>query len=229
VAVAGGEAQGRPARVAGDAGRDARQRAAQRLGVAAQRGFLGRGAGGAGQRREVARHRREVERADDGGQPDAVGVDVCAGRAPQRLAELGVLEAFFDLGALAVEVLDVGGGLVGDVGEDEAVAVDRRELAGERELRLLGVDRLGRRARGPRESSGAEKRRRRTINRSGSWRHPSGASVASATSAPSMPVAGCRASSRICSSALHIAVVRGTDTVKRAVVARNARGSSIAW
>ena len=50
----------------------------------------------------------------------------------QRLAELGVLEALLDLGAVAVEVLDSASGLVGDVGEDEAVAVDVLELAVER-------------------------------------------------------------------------------------------------
>jgi hypothetical protein len=41
-----------------------------------------------------------------------------------------------------VEVLDLRGGPLGDVAEDEAVAVDRGQLAGERELQLLGMDRL---------------------------------------------------------------------------------------
>ena len=61
--------------------------------------------------------------------PGAVGVRVGRGYAPERLAELGVLQALLDLGAVAVEVLGRGGGLVVDVGEDEAVAVDRGGLA----------------------------------------------------------------------------------------------------
>jgi hypothetical protein len=40
------------------------------------------------------------------------------------LAELCVFEAFLDLGAVAMKMLDAYGGLVVDVGEDEAVAVD---------------------------------------------------------------------------------------------------------
>ena len=92
------------------------------------------------------------------------------------MAELGIFEAFFDLGAVAVEVLDGGGVLVVDIGEGEAVAVDRGELAGERELQLLGVDRLqppGARALSL-DSSRAEKQRRRTISRSGLCFQPSG-------------------------------------------------------
>ena len=59
---------------------------------------------------------------------------------PQCLAGLGVLQALFDLRAVAVEMLDPGGVMVGDVGEDEAVAVDAVQLAVERQLKLLGVD-----------------------------------------------------------------------------------------
>ena len=62
----------------------------------------------------------------------------------QRLAELGLFEALLDLGAVAVEMLDPDGRLPVDVGEDEAVAVDQGDLAVERELQLLGVDRLER-------------------------------------------------------------------------------------
>jgi hypothetical protein len=43
-----------------------------------------------------------------------------------------------------------------------------------------------------------------------------------------MSVAGCQASSGIGSSAPHIAVVRGTDTVKRAALARSARSGPTA-
>jgi hypothetical protein len=173
VAVAGGEAQRRLAGVARDAGGDAEQREAQCLGVAAQRRSVGGTAGGGGERREVTEHRGEVERGRRGGHPDAVGVGVAGGQAPQRLTELGVLEAFLDLGAVAVEVLDAGGGFVGDVGQDEAVAVDGCELAGERELELLGSIVRSRLARGLRDSSRAEKQRRRTISRSGSCFQPS--------------------------------------------------------
>ena len=41
-----------------------------------------------------------------------------------------------------MEVLDPGGRLPVDVGEDEAVAVDGVDLSVERELELVGVDRL---------------------------------------------------------------------------------------
>jgi len=58
----------------------------------------------------------------------------------QCLAELGLLEALLDLGAVAVEVLDARGVAV-EVADDEAVAVDGGDLAAERELELLGVDR----------------------------------------------------------------------------------------
>src|SRR5918992_756313 len=61
VAVASGEPEGGGAGVVGDAGGDAEQGAAQRLGVSAQRCFVWRGAGGGGERREGAQHRREGE------------------------------------------------------------------------------------------------------------------------------------------------------------------------
>ena len=61
------------------------------------------------------------------------------GRRGSAWPSLASLRRFLDLGAVAVEVLDLFGGLVG---EDEAVAVDRGEPAGERELQLLGMDRL---------------------------------------------------------------------------------------
>jgi hypothetical protein len=58
-------------------------------------------------------------------------------------AELCVLEALLDLGASAVEVLDLGGGLLvaGDVGDDEARRTSSRALAVEHHLQLLGRDR----------------------------------------------------------------------------------------
>jgi len=61
----------------------------------------------------------------------------------QRLAELCLLEALLDLGAVAVEVLDLPcRALVAwDVGEDEALAKAVALLAVEAELELAGVDR----------------------------------------------------------------------------------------
>jgi hypothetical protein len=41
-----------------------------------------------------------------GGHPHAVGVDVARWQVAQRLTGLCVLEAFFDLGAVAVMMLD---------------------------------------------------------------------------------------------------------------------------
>ena len=82
---------------------------------------------------------------------------VAGGRVAQGLGELGVLEAFLDLGAVAVEVFDPGGVLGVDVGEDEAVAVDLFELAVERQGELVGIDRLQPpRAARPRDLGGAE-------------------------------------------------------------------------
>ena len=61
---------------------------------------------------------------------------------PQRVAELGVLEALFDLRALAMKLLHLSGGpLLGrDVGDDEAVGVGGVELPVEHHLQLLGRD-----------------------------------------------------------------------------------------
>lgn len=63
---------------------------------------------------------------------------------PQRLAELCVLEALFDLRTLPVEVLDLDGGLVlrRDVADDEAVGIGGVELTVEHHLQLLRRDRL---------------------------------------------------------------------------------------
>jgi hypothetical protein len=58
------------------------------------------------------------------------------------LAELCILQAFLDLGAVAMEVLDPDGRLIVDVGEDEAVAVDLAGLPFEQQRELLGMDRL---------------------------------------------------------------------------------------
>ena len=129
VAVAGGEPEDRASGAADDPGGDVEQDPAQRVGVAAQRRVLGRGAGRAGGRGEVADPGGDVEGEQRGGHPDAVGVDVAGREVAQRLAGLAVLEAFFDLGAVAVVVLDPRGVLVGVVGEDEAVAVDGVDLA----------------------------------------------------------------------------------------------------
>jgi hypothetical protein len=60
---------------------------------------------------------------------------------------------------------------VGDVGEDEAVAVNLFDLAAQRERELIGVDRLEPPSL---EISRALKPTRRTISRSGSWRQPAG-------------------------------------------------------
>ena len=73
-------------------------------------------------------------------QPDAVGVQVRQRQAPEADAELGVLDAFLDLRAVAVVVLDRRGVAV-EVGEDEAVAVDDVGLAGQPEVELLARDR----------------------------------------------------------------------------------------
>ena len=151
---------------------------------------------------------------------------VAGGQVAQGLAELGVLETFLDLGAVAVEVFDPGGVLGVDVGEDEAVAVDLFELAVERQGELVGMDRLQPpRAAQPRDLGGAEadapddEPQRLVapavgrIARRGDLR--AGLSVASL-----------QACSGICASAFHIAVVRGTETVKRARSARSPSSSS---
>jgi hypothetical protein len=71
---------------------------------------------------------------------------VGAGHAPQRLAELGVLEALFDLRAVAMEVLDCDRRVLGDVGGDEAVAVGALDLPAGQQRELIGMDPLRRRA-----------------------------------------------------------------------------------
>ena len=90
---------------------DAEQQLPERLGVAAQwRALVGGLAGGAGGGADVAYPGADVERQQAAAQPQAVGVQVAGGQVPQRVAELGVLEALFDLRTLAVKVLDLSGG-----------------------------------------------------------------------------------------------------------------------
>src|SRR5215218_10765814 len=106
VTEAGREAEDQAPARADDAGGDAEQQAPQRLRRAAQGRSLRRPAGRSGLGAEVAGHGGQAECQQRGPEPDAVGVLAAGGEVPERLAELGLLEALPDLGAVAVEVLD---------------------------------------------------------------------------------------------------------------------------
>src|SRR5215207_1509539 len=134
---AGGQAQDDLAGVVDDAGGHAEQHAAHELGLAAAREMPGR----LGPEHQVVEQREQVQRERGAGQPEAIGVQVAQRQAAQRDAELLVLDALLDLRALALVALDRGG-VAGQVGEDEAVAVDGVGLAGQPERELLARDRL---------------------------------------------------------------------------------------
>jgi len=148
----------------------------------------------------------------------------------QRLAELCLLEALLDLGAVAVEVLDLPcRALVAwDVGEDEALAKAVALLAVEAELELAGVD-VGRRRELWLAIWARLKRTRRTISPSGSMLPACGgvAGLGRPRLGPS-PGPEAQAEAGIRPSARHIASVRGTETVKRARLARDWLSSSSA-
>ena len=205
MAEAVGQVQDRLAGAARDPGGDAEEDLAQRLGVATERRAVGRGAGGGGGGADVADQRGDVQGQQAAGQPEAVGVEVAGRQVPEWLAELCVLEALLDLGALAVEVLDHDRRslLGGDVGDDEAVGVGRREPAVEHHLQLVGGIVVRRRALGlPRADSAALTATRRTIRRSGSCvASRSGVNAISATCAPCISVASAHACSAISVSA----------------------------
>src|SRR4051812_99220 len=132
----GGQAQADLAGVVDDAGGDAEQHPAHELGLAAARQMPGR----LGAEHQVVEQPKQVQRQRRAGQPDAVGVQVRQRQAPEADAELGVLDAFFDLRAVAMVMLDGRGGPV-EVGQDEAVAVDDIGFAGQPEIELLARDR----------------------------------------------------------------------------------------
>ena len=96
---------------------------------------------------------------------------------PERLAELGLLQALFDLRAVAVEVLDRCGRLPVDVGEDEAVAVDGVDLPVRASWSWSGLIVFRRREPLSLAISSAVNGTRRMISRSGSCFQPSGRQV----------------------------------------------------
>ena len=172
----GGEAQDDLAGVVDDAGGDAEQHPAHELRLAAARQMPGR----LGAEHQVVEQREQVQRERRAVQPDAVGVQVGQRQAAEADAELGVLDALFDLRAVAVMMLDRRGVAV-EVGEDEAVAVDDVGFAGEPEVELLARDRAL--APGPRVIARARRPGERRGGRS-----------AAAARAPSR--SGCRSSRR---------------------------------
>jgi hypothetical protein len=111
---AGGEPQDDLAGVVDDAGGDAEQHPAHELGLAAAREMPGR----LGPEHQVIEQREQVQRERGARQPEAVGIEVGQWQPAQADAELLVLDAFLDLGALAVVALDPGGP-AGQVCEDE--------------------------------------------------------------------------------------------------------------
>ncbi len=93
-----------------------------------------------GPKNQIREHREDVERDRDREQPGAVGAQVARRQVPQRDPQLVVLDALLDLGAVAVMVLDQLR-VARHVGEDEAVAISARRLAGANQRELLLGDR----------------------------------------------------------------------------------------